>query len=231
MSDLGESDNTCRQFAKTGTCRFGNECRYQHDYVEMSVSSSAAKDKGKGKKAAKKTGARDFESFSETTPLRAFFAKYPSFAYDTSNSSSKEYYRLCEELHWDREDVDRFLAYEEFKNALVKQFNMIYGTDESSLHAWRNICEAINISPVPEGLNACRQAVRDSHVNLVDLIDSKVNGGAVERFSSEIALGEYTKRTGKYFPYGNAHAGGLLRSLLRRADNPSGRSKQKHRRK
>lgn len=57
-------------------------------------------------------------------------------------------------------------------------------------------------------------------MNLVDLVDSKRSGVAVESFPSEVALSEYTKNTGKFFPRDNAHAGGLLKFLLRRIDHP-----------
>lgn len=58
-----------------------------------------------------------------------------------------------------------------------------------------------------------RQEIRRIHINLVDLVESEVEG--VETFSSLEALREYTVATGKYFPKESAYAGGILRFLLR----------------
>ncbi|KAH7909591.1 hypothetical protein BJ138DRAFT_1010527, partial [Hygrophoropsis aurantiaca] len=142
--------------------------------------------------------------------LLHFFAQYSNFSYNPSESASREFYRLCNFNNWDREDTERADAHEAFKTALVIQFNHIYGTDEHSLSAWRDLCEVIGVSPIPDGLAACRKAVRGSHVNIVDLVDAKGTGDAVTRFGSTRELSEYTKLTGKFFPKENAYAGGLL---------------------
>lgn len=55
--------------------------------------------------------------------------------------------------------------------------------------------------------------MRRVHVNLVDLVDTA--GRDVKLFKSVGALREYTIKTGKYFPKGSAHAGGVLKFLLR----------------
>lgn len=57
-------------------------------------------------------------------------------------------------------------------------------------------------------------------VNIVDLIDTPVTRKPVVHFETERALSEYTKRTGKFFPAENAHAGGLLKFLLRKIMAP-----------
>ncbi len=64
------------------------------------------------------------------------------------------------------------------------------------------------------GANA-DQRVRQTHVNLVDLVDTQRTGVAVEVFSSLGQLQVYTRETGKVFPKKDAYAGGLLRYLLR----------------
>lgn len=69
--------------------------------------------------------------------------------------------------------------------------------------------------------------MRETHVNLVDLIDSPTTGKAPALFDSEEALSEYTIRTGKYFPKKAAKAGGVLRYLLRQIDDPSSSSRSR----
>lgn len=61
------------------------------------------------------------------------------------------------------------------------------------------------------------QAVRRTHVNLVDLTTDE----DVQVFDTERELSDYTMATENFFPRKNAHAGGLLRRLLRHIINPA----------
>ena len=49
-------------------------------------------------------------------------------------------------------------AHKEFKDAIVKQFNVIYGTDANDIENWQSLCHVVRINPVPKGLKACREA-------------------------------------------------------------------------
>jgi hypothetical protein len=130
---------------------------------------------------------------------------------------------MCKQFHWKRDKDDPSsegeAAYQLLRDAMTKQFNEIYGTDADSLHAWQNLCHVLDISPIPENLKECRETVMNTHVNLVDLTERK--GQHVTKFSSETELSEYTQEEEKYFPKKNAHAGGLLKYLLRQILNPS----------
>lgn len=93
------------------------------------------------------------------SPLGDFFSSYyPQFEYDATESASHEFYRLCDELGWDCEDAEREQAHRNFKDALVKQFNEIYGMDEDDLGKWQNLCHIVDIYPIPDELEACREA-------------------------------------------------------------------------
>jgi hypothetical protein len=59
-----------------------------------------------------------------------------------------------------------------------------------------------------------------THVNIVDLIDTRNTGRRVKVFNSVQELSMYTKDSGKYFPKENAYAGGVLKFLLREILNP-----------
>ncbi|KDQ53381.1 hypothetical protein JAAARDRAFT_434156 [Jaapia argillacea MUCL 33604] len=133
----------------------------------------------------------------------------------------EEFRRMCREYRWGRYDPKKDEAHDLFKDALTQQFNAIYGTDVNDINSWRNLCQVLLISPIPEGLKACRQAVEETHVNLVDLVDTQGTGGPVVKFASEMKLSVYTRETRKFFPKENAYTGGLLRHLLRRIMSPS----------
>ncbi len=175
-------------------------------------------------------------------PLAVFFAQYPDFDYNRGNSATAEFYRLCDENGWERDDDEREVAREGFHNALTMQFNDNYGTDVNDLATWRALCSRLRMNPAPESLHACRevwkivffnqlhqiiqgfihyfQAVRSKHVNLVDLVDNFDARKKVRIFPTVLALSEYTKLHGKFFPKENAHAGNLLKFLLRQIMNP-----------
>ena len=93
------------------------------------------------------------------SPLEEFFSNYdPQFDYDPTESASHEFYRLCDELGWERGDSEREDAHRDFKDSLVKQFNEIYGTDEDDLGQWQNLCHIVDVYPIPDDLEACREA-------------------------------------------------------------------------
>jgi hypothetical protein len=91
------------------------------------------------------------------TPLDTFFATYPKFEYDSSASAPLEFYRMCDEFGWDRENKEREQASRDFKDALVKQFNDIYGTNVNDLTSWRTLCQIVHVSPIPDTLESCRE--------------------------------------------------------------------------
>ncbi|KAG9311181.1 hypothetical protein JVU11DRAFT_8251 [Chiua virens] len=149
-------------------------------------------------------------------PIQDFFSSYaPRFQYDLTASSSSEFLRLCDEFGWDKEHPERKRAHQEFNDALVLQFNKLYGTDVDDLKNWKSLCRVMRIKPVPDDLHTCRETVRGTFVNLVDVVDARTTGVKAKSFGTERQLSEYTLSTGKVFPKENAHAGGVLQHLLK----------------
>jgi hypothetical protein len=68
-----------------------------------------------------------------------------------------EFYRMCDALNWDRNDSERNNARDNLKDALVQQFNAIYGTNENDLAAWQNLCCVLNLNDIPNELEPCRK--------------------------------------------------------------------------
>jgi len=125
---------------------------------------------------------------------------------------------MCDFFSWERDDDDREEAHGALKDAMTHQFNRKYGTDADNLASWQALCIVLKIFPIPVALDACRNRVKQTHVNIVDLVDTR--GQWVRVFDSVQDLSTYTKETGKYFPKENAYAGGVLRFLLRAILNP-----------
>ncbi|KIK93953.1 hypothetical protein PAXRUDRAFT_143929 [Paxillus rubicundulus Ve08.2h10] len=163
----------------------------------------------------------DSKSVSEQ-PLEEFFTRFVElgFSYKPTSSAHKNFANLCKVSGWARNSGEHRNARAGFNDALVQQFNAIYGTDGNDLIAWQNLCCVIGIEPVPDDMKECKRVVRDAHVNIVDLIEIVRTRNPVRRFNSLDELARYTKQTSKFIPKENAYQGGLLKELLREIINP-----------
>lgn len=175
----------------------------------------------------------------DDTPLAAFFAQFAAFSFKENQSSNKNLDRLVRVLRIDAKDPQTREVREGFKDALVQEFNERFGTDGNDISNWQNLCRVLRIDPVPDSIEACRQRVWDTHVNLVDLVDSARTGKPVKLFASLGELTAYTlqQKPKKFFPKENAYQGGLLKELLREIINPyfgkrrNGSAKRKERKR
>ncbi|KAJ6554880.1 hypothetical protein B0H19DRAFT_1154728 [Mycena capillaripes] len=163
------------------------------------------------------------------THLELFFAGYPRFQYDPAAPVSAQYDALCRVYGFFRPRIEsaggaikserqlkaaRDTAYAGFQRAMARTFAEKFGTDVNDLGNWQSLCRVLEIAPVPQKMWACRAAVREVHVNLVDLVDWGGMGAPVQKFETLEELAHYTKMTRKFFPQGEA-MGGLLQFLLR----------------
>ncbi|CEL57026.1 hypothetical protein RSOLAG1IB_08279 [Rhizoctonia solani AG-1 IB] len=208
--------------------------KFEPDRGIRLASTSAQKNSTKPEKKAKPSGgkgsARPRKKRSEAelrTHLEAFFAKskYSGFKYNPAKPYMEEFYRMTNQFGWTskgtKEQQKAFDdAREGINEASVLQFNAIYGEDEKDLKSWRNLCGVLRIASIPKSPHKCREIVKSSYINICDLVDSPVLNTKVIHFNSEEELSAYTKRTGKFFPLEDAHAGGLLRFLLRKIRHP-----------
>ena len=90
-------------------------------------------------------------------PLRAFFTQFTGFTYQSSNSATSEFRRLCRTRGWKREDPDRADAYIDWSDAMANQFGAKFGVDMSDLGAWQRLCARIEINPIPDVLEEARE--------------------------------------------------------------------------
>jgi hypothetical protein len=87
--------------------------------------------------------------------LKTFFALYPGFEYNARNAATDEFRRMSDSFKWD--EADREEARAKFKDALVQEFNNVYGTDENDIGSWQRLCRVLGIAPVPGSLGECRK--------------------------------------------------------------------------
>ncbi|KAF8121525.1 hypothetical protein EV363DRAFT_1437419 [Boletus edulis] len=145
---------------------------------------------------------KKYRRHTPQSPLEAFFGSYyPQFEYDATESASHEFYRLCDEFGWDRDDSEREDAHREFKNALVNNLTKSMERTKRILQGGKTYVTSWTLI---RSRTIWRHAICATHVNLVDLVDRDVTGQDVQVFRSERKLSEYTRMTGKYFPKENA---------------------------
>jgi len=136
---------------------------------------------------------------------------------------------------WKKNTPTKEAAYKAFCTALVLEFNAGFGTDTRDLNVWQGLCARVGINPLPDSITGCRkvcsqctgsalalsdggyigQALRQTHVNLIDLVATLSTGRQVKTFKTVNSLRQYTISTKKFFPKDDAIAGNLLKYLLR----------------
>lgn len=77
--------------------------------------------------------------------LDRFFQTYPNFQHNPSTPSGEEYRRLRRSKSWAWGDPKGEQAWSDFRLALVKEFNRLFGTDRYDLLAWQNLCALVGI--------------------------------------------------------------------------------------
>jgi hypothetical protein len=68
--------------------------------------------------------------------ISAFFTNYPDFLYEPKRGVAEEFYRMCDFFAWNYEEREE--ARRESKDAMVIQFNSLYGTDVANITDRKN---------------------------------------------------------------------------------------------
>ncbi|KAL1759566.1 hypothetical protein FB107DRAFT_287570 [Schizophyllum commune] len=93
-----------------------------------------------------------------------------------------------------------------------------FGRNTADLLAWQSLCGTIGVGGGAEALRsikACKKALAEVYVNIVDLVDAAQAGTKIRRtFGSSQALAAYIKRTKKIFPKEKAKSNPLLQRFL-----------------
>ncbi|VDC02967.1 unnamed protein product [Peniophora sp. CBMAI 1063] len=163
------------------------------------------------------------QRLSPDTPLDEFFGSFEGFQYNPRKPTMSEFNRLCRERGWGLNSPERHEARARLRDALIRQFELIFGTEVRSLRSWQLLCTAIGLEDIPDTLKECRELVEEVYVNLIDLIEKMrllaLNESYnVRLFENETKLAEYTTAADKILP--RPQAKGLLMHLLRHIKRP-----------
>ncbi|KAM0436932.1 hypothetical protein ACHAPT_002645 [Fusarium lateritium] len=195
----------CSFFQKSGRCRYGHNCKFSHALSDTLPPPDDKVEPTPPEKVA-------------DSPMDLFFAKYPEFEYMRNKPLWNEFDRLCEDLKFG--EPKRYHVKGDFRNALVEEFNHVYGTDEGDLECWRKLCKTMGLS-TPTTLAKAHKLVRGAHINLVVLVQSPRTCEPVQVFKNIQDLRNFTAETSWTFPCQHNKAGGLLNALLRKIGDPS----------
>ncbi|TAQ88222.1 hypothetical protein B7494_g3444 [Chlorociboria aeruginascens] len=153
------------------------------------------------------------------TPLDVFFHSFPTFDYDPFLPPATSYANLRKHEKWRRGDAESDDAWNRYQDALQSELQMWYGA-ENDLIAWHALCRAIGIKPLPKTCEQCKEIVRRTHINIIDLIEwgRSNRKDKVRTFNKVAELQAYTKETNKIFNNRSDQEGGngVLRHLLRK---------------
>jgi hypothetical protein len=64
---------------------------------------------------------------------------------------------MCDFFGWEKEDRQRKEARNAFKDAMVLQFNSMYGTNVHEIENWHTLCIALGIEPLPTTIDDCKK--------------------------------------------------------------------------
>ncbi|PWW75955.1 hypothetical protein C7212DRAFT_29675, partial [Tuber magnatum] len=157
-------------------------------------------------------------------PLDQFFSRYPTFTPTPTTAVPPEdwsihhdFSRLREHKGWAEGTRQLSRAKGRFRQALVDEFNHIFGMDGRNLGNWQRLCRVVGVPEerIPGTITQCRKMLSIIHVNLIDLVETRYPGrGTPRRFQTLTDLRNYTLSTKKFFPR-EASGGGILGRLLR----------------
>ncbi|KAF9442696.1 hypothetical protein P691DRAFT_680946 [Macrolepiota fuliginosa MF-IS2] len=154
-------------------------------------------------------------------PLEAFFRQYAWFRYKKNESAEAQYNRLRKEAGWKRGDPEGDKAWEDYRTALVRQFNTSFSNDDNDLDTWNALLRHVGINNPPGTVKECKDLIGGKFINLIDLINARDNPGVIiTHYRNEVELSKYTLNSGKIFPRDHVEAGSLLRYLLRHIEHP-----------
>jgi hypothetical protein len=93
-------------------------------------------------------------------PLQTFFSSFSDFDFDQDAPSGIQFQLLRKKQGWKRGDAVGEVAWQDFRSALVLEFNARFGTQANDLLAWQTLCRIVGIeeADVMDNWEACEKA-------------------------------------------------------------------------
>ncbi|KAF2162651.1 hypothetical protein M409DRAFT_58067 [Zasmidium cellare ATCC 36951] len=137
-------------------------------------------------------------------------SQYSGFQHDPNAPILEEFQRLAALRGW-KAGSKRYKT--TLRTCLQAESRELFRSD-GRLDALQQLCRDVGVHPTPETITSCRKALQNVNVNIIDLIDSRRCGSAVETFRTRVALRNYSKMQGKIYPKQWAKSDDAIRNLL-----------------
>ncbi|KAM0714908.1 hypothetical protein Q7P37_009373 [Cladosporium fusiforme] len=97
--------------------------------------------------------------------------------------------------------------------AMLDEFGMNYGVDETKLDGWKRLCNDCGVQQGPS-ITKCKRNIKRANINILDLIYAKKEDKIPYHHLGRHALAAYTREEGMWFPKELAKENGFLKVLL-----------------
>ncbi len=170
-------------------------------------------------------------------PSQSHFAKFEHFTPNDAASFDDEFGRLASSQQWvpgsQEYTRQRTIAIKEelelhyFSQQRLGDFNEEeLSAEEKTLQGYQSLCREVGIDPSGSVVE-CKRNLRNTLINIVDLIDSRRTGKRVEVWDSFEEFRAYTLQDEKRIDLCEAkRPPGYLASLLQRLSGPLSRNKR-----
>lgn len=151
-------------------------------------------------------------------PIAEYFARYPEFDYIPSSDWRQidNFNDLVQFKGWPH--ARSKTEFEEFKRTWTTLVEEEYSG--SSLDHYQGLCDDLDIDPIPDTVNKCKEQLKRRFVNIIDLTKYRrerrmgLDSVKPQTFGSLNALKEYSNDQKKWYPLETAK-GEMLRELLK----------------
>ncbi|PWY89101.1 hypothetical protein BO70DRAFT_426767 [Aspergillus heteromorphus CBS 117.55] len=143
----------------------------------------------------------------------SFFDDYPAFKLDPSAPITAEFKRLANQRHWKKGSKTWRNMWNRFT---TMEYEELIGNHLAGLDGWRDLCEELDLPGPFDSIRQCKKALSKVHVNIVDVLESRLLDRKPRKFPNKHALAAYTRDSGKFMSRDLAKQDGLLKVLLRR---------------
>jgi hypothetical protein len=150
-----------------------------------------------------------------------YFRRFPEFVFDPTLNDWRQigpFNALAKQKRWDENPGERDVQF--FDLRLFWSAIVVDEFDKTSIEHYQELCQELNIQPIPKDVDGCKEELGKIHVNIVDLVQYRKDKRAgrynpgVRTFGTEEELREYSKREKKWFPVDTAKSE-MLSVLLR----------------
>ncbi|CAK5264090.1 unnamed protein product [Mycena citricolor] len=145
--------------------------------------------------------------------MSSYWLCFPDFEHDPFVPLRQEFERLAREEGWGKKSR---MFKDQWGLCGIQEFGYQFGKDENRLAGWQALCATVGVKKTPDSIAKCKTIMRNTWVNIYDLLDAKRTGKTVLKHPSKDALRSYSinSKPPKIFSKAQAKKNRFLKILL-----------------